>query len=811
MTIIDKPGVLELSGNLTNFLISSNTQVSFILKKGTAILLAQTYDPGSSGQIEIDVHDIIEANLSYIINDSESVYDQTNIVANFTAIIDTETVTFTVIRAGVENFSDSATNFLTANFLTWQPQVKKVTYYSPEFLTYYAVNDCIVKIEAHYSDSSTETITLGSLTAGKAYTIPLQYAIINSLLTTKLPGYYDVYICSVAGDRYTYIQRFVASNKLSEDEEWILFENSLGGLDTIRAYGEDDFTEENTHNLAEIDGVAEEYRIDTVRKHKKNTGYLDNYERQWLLDFFPSKRKYIYENSVIRQIVVIESDVSYTSKTLPSAYNFTYKYAASKPLLNLIRNETLSSEVIFSAPDVGSFILPPRLVEFPTITPTGGALIPVQSPYSETLGKITLAALAAYIKDDESFADIISAISDFAGKYLSKTDPDTAQNIITFTKGIKAGSFVSGSSGAQIDGNGDAEFRTALLRELSTFLKGIKTGNYAAGVSGGKIDENGNAEFSSVTIRQSLEAPELRYNRVKINVGDSWNAPGGGLIKSVDTINKIITLKLEDGEIGAIAVDDICMGIFHNTTGNASSDFDDSKGNRSFAGFSTCYFRVTEIIDTAKNSQFYYELRPISDNFPLQANPSASMTFVSYGNFTDSTRQTSRYTTRTYERYLKNMAGWEISVSNIAAQFGDLSNLSVHGLSMTGYSAYLNNIYMSGTIQQFVLSEPLRMEIDSSMGNMLGAGEETVVSCKVYKGWAKLTSYMTSWAWTRDSGNAADDTVWNNAHTGLTTQATITFDDLGDTVNAHSSCIFTITATYIENNIPETISQTLAI
>ncbi|MEB3372658.1 hypothetical protein SFC43_01585 [Bacteroides sp. CR5/BHMF/2] len=66
-----------------------------------------------------------------------------------------------------------------------------------------------------------------------------------------------------------------------------------------------------------------------------------------------------------------------------------------------------------------------------------------------------------------------------------------------------------------------------------------------------------------------MEVPELRYNRISIEVGNSWNAPGGGVIESVvpdtDVDGNIlntgtIMLHLQDKEIGKVAVDDICQG-----------------------------------------------------------------------------------------------------------------------------------------------------------------------------------------------------------------------------------------------------------
>lgn len=257
-----------------------------------------------------------------------------------------------------------------------------------------------------------------------------------------------------------------------------------------------------------------------------------------------------------------------------------------------------------------------------------------------------------------------------------------------------------------------------------TLQKGIQIGpEFVHGLlgTGGLIDQSGNAELESLTLRRFLEVPELRYNRVEINIGDKWNAPGGGIVQSVDTVNKIINLKLEEGEIGTIKVDDICMGIYHSSTSmeNEPLNRDDSLGNRTFSGFATVYFKITEILETGKNSSFRYELRPMSASWGKQIDPFQAMHFVAYGNFTDTSRQTSRYSTRTYERYLKGVNNWEFTGENIGAQFGDLTNLSVFGLTMTGYSAYLNNIYMSGTIQQFDIIKPIVVKYSSvtSPGN----------------------------------------------------------------------------------------------
>lgn len=317
----------------------------------------------------------------------------------------------------------------------------------------------------------------------------------------------------------------------------------------------------------------------------------------------------------------------------------------------------------------------------------------------------------------------------------SASDPNVEPYIY---KKIKAG------DADKWDGHAFGDYMNQPLRtgddvRFKTVIGSFRTPEFVGGMTGlgGRIDEHGDAEMQSLKLRGFLEVPELRYNRVEISMGDTWYAPSAGIIESVDTEAQTITLKLEEGEIGSPRVGDICMGIFHNlnTSENATADYDDGRGNRRFAGFATCYFRITEELDTATYKTFKYQLRPASGTYPTQYHPAASMTFVGYGSFSNEDRQTSRYETRTYQRYLTGVSDWEFTASNIAAQYGDLSNLSVFGINMTGYSAYLNNIYMSGVIHQFT-----------------PGGEEvpTIIDRGV---WSATETY-----------NRNDDVYWNNGH-----------------------------------------------
>jgi len=159
-----------------------------------------------------------------------------------------------------------------------------------------------------------------------------------------------------------------------------------------------------------------------------------------------------------------------------------------------------------------------------------------------------------------------------------------------------------------------------------------------------------------LTLKQSLTVPELIYNKVDIQAGTTWSSSGGGIIDYVNTSSNTITLKLETGEIGAIAVDDLCIGIYKadNAYLNSTVNSDDGKNNIYIAGFATCYFKVEEILDQ-QNKTFRYSLRPLSDTYTKQVSPMKYMHFAVFGNASNSARQSSIFSTKTYQRYLKGV------------------------------------------------------------------------------------------------------------------------------------------------------------
>ena len=749
------PDALSMVGSMNAFEIFSTSKADVVFalryKGSSANIVQHTYTPNDKNRITLSVKDIILPLLSFEVKDSSEPYVQPNIMKSFVATLyevgsegSKKEFTFSVIRAGVDRLSDSATNFLKNNFLTWQPQVKAVTYYSPEFLTYYATATSVMKCKAYMWNGTAyeekEVVLMSHMNAGTVYTVPVQYAIIAKKIGGSIqPSYYDIWV-EQDGKRVTYVQRYYASDMKSEEEEWFLFENSLGGVDCFRAYGNSENTAEHTHNVAEIEEDSEEYRVDTTRKFKKNTGFLDKKERLWMLDFFPSLGKYVYHGNSLRKITVTESDVNYEAKELPSNYTFTYKYSDARPYLNLTRSDASDfKQMDIHLPEIGNFTIAPRLVEFPRQLLSGGVLFPVQEPYSETWGVTTADALFSYFASTLSDRysggggighqhfniEVLNGLSYDYGyilyqgdrikagmaddctpggalekKMLRKDIDDTAKGKITFEdvisllKGLKLG---DGKS--QITGEG--------LAKLYAFM----TYNFVSGAygSGASIDNNGDAEMNSLFVRQFISAPKFVFNEISVTKAEQWNTNGYGTIESVDTEKRIISLHLEGNDYGSLQVGDICRGIYADIDNAHGADkiTEGTLDDCNFVlhkGFFTTYFYVKKII-TSEKGKFVFEYGKRSEATP---DPCAYMDFAQYGSFVDDKRQSSMYFSsrgNSYIEVLDGVCNWEIYPQNRVCRYGWLEGLAIQRrdgsyIHPSGNGIFVqDNVYFGGNVE----------------------------------------------------------------------------------------------------------------
>ena len=246
------------------------------------------------------------------------------------------------------------------------------------------------------------------------------------------------------------------------------------------------------------------------------------------------------------------------------------------------------------------------------------------------------------------------------------------------------------------------------------FAKQISSETFASGLTGTgwRITQEGDGEMRSLFLREWLETPELRYNRVTVTGDEFWVATG---VKADKVSGNTITAKLEEGEVIAVQAGDILRGVYHHAN-----------------GFSTSFIKVLSV-DTSAGTFTFEKIRG--------ADPVRFMTFARQGNDTDEERQRSIYLSglEGYQRFLGGVSSADITFDNIYAQFGNLDGLvTPYFGTLFGEGIYIRKGYIEGAIhvtggnaatQEFVSTEigkgiaDLAVGVDNLLLNTAFAGD----------------------------------------------------------------------------------------
>lgn len=130
-------------------------------------------------------------------------------------------------------------------------------------------------------------------------------------------------------------------------------------------------------------------------------------------------------------------------------------------------------------------------------------------------------------------------------EFLSKTKADRAKKKITFEEGINFGDFTPGAQGGAVDGKGNAELLTLVVRQL------LSSAKFVDGFTGEGfrlwIDENGlaNLTLDKLTVRQIMTVLELLIQRVRSVGGQIVVSAANGKIKSVELVDGYYKITFE--------------------------------------------------------------------------------------------------------------------------------------------------------------------------------------------------------------------------------------------------------------------------
>ena len=130
-------------------------------------------------------------------------------------------------------------------------------------------------------------------------------------------------------------------------------------------------------------------------------------------------------------------------------------------------------------------------------------------------------------------------------EFLSKIKADRAKKKITFEEGVNFGDFTPGAQGGAVDGKGNAELLTLVVRQL------LSSAKFVDGFTGEGfrlwIDENGlaNLTLDKLTVRQIMTVLELLIQRVRSVGGQIVVSAANGKIKSVELVDGYYKITFE--------------------------------------------------------------------------------------------------------------------------------------------------------------------------------------------------------------------------------------------------------------------------
>lgn len=397
-TLISYPSALCLAGNIKPVRVSAAGLFTFRLKKGSAVLLEEDYVPDSSGQAEIDIRDIILSDLSLSLPTSD-VYKQASAAGSYTMTTDTDSKTFKAVLGGIERPATDAVTFLQANFLTWQPQIKSVTYDQPEWLSFYTPATAIaLKAKFYLQTGTTDTVTVAGSTSFDAdciYSVNVQFARLWNMGEGDRYGMVDVWLEDDQGAVLTYVQRYVLDT--SGDERTVLVaRNSLGGIDTFSFRGGMERAAEVEHANVMRGETLYSGLLDLTRTYTVNTGILSRHERDWVWDLQRSPQAWALIGGALLPVVMLAPAVT-ASMYEDSTGTVDFYISDDSGYLNIPRIDTMPADIEIPGPDGEVFFLAPRLVDFQDAVLDQSLLIPVQSPLLQEWRKMSVGGLSSYI------------------------------------------------------------------------------------------------------------------------------------------------------------------------------------------------------------------------------------------------------------------------------------------------------------------------------------------------------------------------------------------------------------------------------
>lgn len=325
MVIVPTIQALQFSKNFPDLEISIDAlNVPILLQKDGVTVLEEEYINGPLMSIVVKLKSLLHTLLEPAIPTAAELVEVTTSLATISLTVDVEDpIVFKVLKGGVAktNFAleaDYAVTFCNTRFLTWQPAIKQVSSFAYQYLTYYCTVNTTLKYMV-YPDTALYTLPM---LAGKMYRLN-----IGALAYTETGVNRILVWAERAGGVKSNEQEYQLVSPRSESTDVFLFENSLGGIDTVEFTGS--LIESDNHDIdrAVIGEETVEYGITYLREFKKYTGYTSTEaERLWQRDFYTSLNRWHAVGGELKRIYVKGWENESERNEINSG-SFTFVYA----------------------------------------------------------------------------------------------------------------------------------------------------------------------------------------------------------------------------------------------------------------------------------------------------------------------------------------------------------------------------------------------------------------------------------------------------------------------------------------------------
>ncbi len=334
--IIDRPEGLTFSHNLKDIVLQRNPT---FLGKLTLSVFSGDITLCAGIELTFNSEGLITIKTSQIAQGLERLHHPTNMgVSTFSRLqfeIDAEGyvsyIDVDFMHGIVPDGTAITDKWWNENFLTWQPQEVSMPRWQPQWLS--IVNPTTnatmpIHSKVYTAEGIQHTIKIADIPAEARLDMNVSFdELWSGWLSGKdiTPIAYDVY----GQDNQPYAQRYTLRENRYSDRCFI-FQNTLGGLDSIVANGETTLAPDGDITTFINDNIEGVVSNTYTSIWEQTTGYIssERIARQWK-EFFGAKYCYLYIAESTEWMPIIVED--YTIKEVKGSINsYTFKYHLAK-------------------------------------------------------------------------------------------------------------------------------------------------------------------------------------------------------------------------------------------------------------------------------------------------------------------------------------------------------------------------------------------------------------------------------------------------------------------------------------------------